>query len=50
LVSQNLLTTAVVNYRIAELAMQRDMGVLQIDEDGLWQEYLPGGNQNVQNK
>ncbi|MHB0945977.1 MAG: TolC family protein [Sedimentisphaerales bacterium] len=42
--AQNQLTAAVVNYRIAELTMQQHMGVLQIDEDGLWQEYLPGGN------
>ena len=42
--AQNQLTAAVVNYRIAELTMQQYMGVLQIDEDGLWQEYLPGGD------
>jgi outer membrane protein TolC len=42
--AQNQLTAAVVKYRIAELTMQQYMGVLQIDEDGLWQEYLPGGN------
>jgi outer membrane protein TolC len=47
--AQNSLTAAVVNYRIAELNIQRDMGVLQVDEKGLWQEYMPGGNQNVQN-
>jgi outer membrane protein TolC len=41
--AQNQLTAAVVNYRIAELTMQQYMGVLQIDENGLWQEYLPGG-------
>lgn len=44
LAAQNSLTAAVVNYRIAELTMQQYMGVLQIDEDGLWQEYLPGGD------
>ncbi|HBG78160.1 MAG TPA: TolC family protein [Phycisphaerales bacterium] len=44
LAARNQLTAAVVNYRIAELTMQQYMGVLQIDEDGLWQEYLPGGN------
>ncbi|MDD5133948.1 MAG: TolC family protein [Phycisphaerae bacterium] len=47
--AQNSLTAAVVNYRIAELNIQRDMGVLRVDEKGLWQEYVPGGNQNVQN-
>ena len=35
LVAQNLLTTAVINYRIAELEIQRDMGVLQVDENGI---------------
>lgn len=48
--AQNSLTAAVVNYRTAELNIQRDMGVLQVDEKGLWQEYMPGGNQNVQNQ
>jgi len=40
--AQNALTSSVVDYRIAELSIQRDMGVLQIDDKGLWQEYLPG--------
>ncbi|WP_305042791.1 TolC family protein [Geoalkalibacter sp.] len=40
--AQNALTTALVSYRIAELELQRDMGVLQVDERGLWQEYQPG--------
>ena len=39
--AQNGLTAAIINYRIAELELQRDMGVLQIDEKGLWQEYTP---------
>jgi outer membrane protein TolC len=44
--AQNDLTSAAVNYRIAELQLQSDMGLLEIDEKGLWQEYLPreGGN------
>jgi outer membrane protein TolC len=46
LAAQNSLTAAVVNYRIAELRIQRDAGVLQVDEKGLWQEYYPGENQN----
>jgi outer membrane protein TolC len=46
--AQNSLTAAVVNYRIAELAIQRDTSVLEIDEKGLWKEYLPGGKQNVE--
>jgi len=40
--AQNALTTAIINYRVAELELQRDMGVLQINEKGLWQEYSPG--------
>lgn len=39
--AQNGLTAAIINYRIAELELQRDMGVLQIDEKGLWLEYTP---------
>jgi outer membrane protein TolC len=47
LAAQNSLTASVVDYRTAELNVQRDMGVLQVDEKGLWQEYSPGENQNV---
>jgi outer membrane protein TolC len=36
---QNLLTASVVDYRIAELEIQRDMGVLEVNEKGLWHEY-----------
>jgi outer membrane protein TolC len=39
--AQNSLTSAIINYRIAELALQRDMGLLQIDTNGLWREYSP---------
>ena len=39
--AQNSLTSAVANYRIAELELQRDMGVLKVDAMGLWQEYVP---------
>jgi outer membrane protein TolC len=39
--AQNSLTSAVINYRIAELALQRDMGLLQIDKSGLWREFSP---------
>ncbi len=39
--AQNALTSAVVNYRTAELNLQRDMGVLQVDENGLWREFDP---------
>jgi len=40
--AQNQLTAAVVNYRIAELELQRDLGLLQVNEKGLWQEFSPG--------
>ncbi len=36
--AQNALTAAIVNYRIAELELQRDLGVLEMDEKGLWHE------------
>jgi len=39
--AQNQLTAAIISYRIAELNIQRDMGVLQVDETGLWQEFSP---------
>jgi outer membrane protein TolC len=45
--AQNSLTASVVNYRTAELTIQRDAGVLEVNETGLWKEYSPGGNQNV---
>jgi len=50
--AKNALTSAVVDYRIAELEFQRDTGLLQIDEKGLWQEYAPekGGIENVGKK
>jgi outer membrane protein TolC len=41
LAAQISLTSAVVDYRVAELQIQRDMGVLQVNENGLWQEYAP---------
>ena len=46
--AQNGLTTAVVGYRIAELSIQRDMGLLKVDEKGLWQEYSPEASKDVQ--
>ncbi|NIA17082.1 MAG: TolC family protein [Planctomycetes bacterium] len=39
--AQNNLTAAIISYRIAELRLQRDMGVLKIDEKGLWKEFNP---------
>ena len=41
LAAQNSFTAARVNYRIAELEIQRDMGVLTVTDTGLWQEYSP---------
>lgn len=48
LAAQNALTSALVDYRIGELALQRDLGVLMVDETGLWAEYQPEteGQQN----
>jgi len=39
--AQNLLTRAVVDYRIAELELQRDLDVLDVNEQGLWREFSP---------
>jgi outer membrane protein TolC len=36
--ARNAYTAAQVNYRVAFLALQRDLGVLRIDEDGRWRE------------
>jgi len=39
--ARNALTEAVIRYRIAELELQRDLGVLEVNEEGLWTEYRP---------
>ena len=39
--AQNALTGAVIDYRLTELELQRDMGLLTVDEQGLWQEFDP---------
>jgi len=39
--AQNAATAALVSYRVAELELQRDMGVLQMNEKGLWEEFEP---------
>ena len=39
--AQNALTAAMIRYRVSELAIQRDMGVLEVDSEGLWREYVP---------
>ncbi|MCK4960212.1 MAG: TolC family protein, partial [Planctomycetes bacterium] len=46
--AQDGLTSSVINYRVAELQLQRDMGVLRIDEKGLWQEFDPREISNEQ--
>ncbi len=40
--AQNALTAAVVEHRVAELELQRDMGLLEVTEKGLWVEYAEG--------
>lgn len=39
--SQNSLTAARIDYRITELELQRDLGLLLVDETGLWSEIPP---------
>lgn len=39
--AQNALTNALVSYRIAELELQRDIGLLNVDSTGLWEEFDP---------
>ncbi|MHC4119160.1 MAG: TolC family protein [Planctomycetota bacterium] len=39
--AQNRLTAAVINYRTAELDLQKDMGLLRVDANGLWREFSP---------
>jgi len=39
--AQNSLIAATVQYRIAELELQRDMGLLEVGAQGLWTEYSP---------
>lgn len=39
--AQNALTSALVSYRLGELNLQRDLGVLEVNEQGLWREYTP---------
>jgi outer membrane protein TolC len=39
--AQNAFTNALVSYRVAELELQRDLGVLEVSHEGLWREYSP---------
>jgi len=44
--AQNALTAALIQYRVAELEMQRDLAILEVDEKGLWRERFPEGESN----
>ncbi|NLD37326.1 MAG: TolC family protein [Desulfatiglans sp.] len=45
--ARNSLTSAVIDYRIAELEFQRNTELLEIDKDGLIQEFSQEGNNNA---
>ncbi|MGB2984372.1 MAG: TolC family protein [Phycisphaerae bacterium] len=40
--AQNALTASLVNYRVNELSLQRDLGRLEVNERGLWRDADPG--------
>lgn len=42
--AQNALTSAVVRYRVAQLRLQLNAGLLEVDSRGLWQENTPNQN------
>ncbi len=39
--AKNALSRALVDYRVSELRFQRDTGVLEVNEKGIWREYQP---------
>ncbi len=39
--AQNSLTRSMIDYRLAELEIQRDMGVLDVNHEGMWKEFNP---------
>ena len=39
--AENARIGAIVRYRVAELEFQRDLGVLEVAQNGLWQEFKP---------
>lgn len=45
--AQNSFTAAMVDYRIAEIRMQTDLGILQVDSNGLWHEQIPRENSDA---
>ena len=47
--AKNDLTSALVDYRIAELELQRDLGLLQVHASGMWQEFEPEESDYVTN-
>ncbi len=46
--AQNALSAALVGYRVSELELQRDMDVLQVNEKGLWHEYIPAPSRKTE--
>jgi outer membrane protein TolC len=44
--AQNSLTRALVDYRIGELEIQRDLGLIEVNERGLWHEFTPEAVKN----
>jgi outer membrane protein TolC len=47
LTARNSLTSAVIDYRIAELEFQKNTELLEIDKDGLLKEFSQEGNNNA---
>jgi outer membrane protein TolC len=45
--ARNSMTSAVINYRMAELEFQRDTGILKIDDKGLLVEYISEEDDDV---
>ncbi|MGE3964472.1 MAG: TolC family protein [Planctomycetota bacterium] len=39
--ARNALTSARVQYRVSELELQRDLDILEVDEQGMWREFVP---------
>lgn len=39
--AQDALTSALVTYRVSELRLQRDLGLLEVDPNGQWKEFDP---------
>jgi outer membrane protein TolC len=44
--ARNALAASLVDYRIAELELQRDLGVLEVNAEGLWEEHEPEETDN----